>query len=368
MKKILSTLGAILLTAAVFAAPSHAQYANEDLIGNGDQYGPPKGTAPHFFTQPLIFPVGDSATISFDGDIDFGGRFGRFHGINIPSLLLKGTLGSTLTTTTSLGWDFGARIEGSGLVSYTFDVPDPLFAEAPLRGVKAYVFADTPTIDLAVGRFDPVALENSGRGTLNRIIDPPETKFSSAVGGRLAGSIGTRQGPWTVTAAADIDNRQYAALQWKRPVRTVTPSIGIEFLRDGNFDLATTPLSFGVQPGTAQLYGTRAGAQLEYGRLTFGASAGLEAFYDGTTMLEVQSMYDVGISNKTGRFIYGVSAQHRRSHQVPVSSTSVLTDMTIALTRGVDLELAYKFRRIDDQALLEPIYEHAALVDMRVKF
>ena len=120
MKKILSTLSASLLAAAVFAAPSHAQYANEDLIGNGDQYGPPKGTAPHFLTQPLIFPVGDSATISFDGDIDFGGRFGRFNGINIPSLLLKGTLGSTITTTTSQGWDFGARCEGLRVCRHTY--------------------------------------------------------------------------------------------------------------------------------------------------------------------------------------------------------------------------------------------------------
>ncbi len=135
-----------------------------------------------------------------------------------------------------------------------------------------------------------------------------------------------------------------------------------------NRKLANTPLTGGLATGEGQLYGGKAGAMMEYGRLTFGASAGLEAFYDDTTRIETQSIYDVGVSNKSGRYIYGVSGQHRRSHDQNISSSSVTTDMVIAISTGVNLELGYQYSRLEDEALVDPVHSHVGKADIRLSF
>ena len=107
---------------------------------------------------------------------------------------------------------------------------------------------------------------------------------------------------------------------------------------------------------------------MEYGRLTFGASAGLEAFYDGTTRIETQSIYDIGVSNKSGRYTYGVAGQHRRSHDENVSTSSITTDMVIGISTGVDLEVGYEFSRLEDEALPEAVHTHEGKADIRLSF
>ena len=126
-------------------------------------------------------------------------------------------------------------------------------------------------------------------------------------------------------------------------MRTVTPAYGVEVIRDGSFDFAGTPLTGGLATGEGQLYGGRAGAMMEYGRLTFGASAGLEAFYDGTTRIETQSIYDVGVSNKTGRYTYGVAD----STDGPTTKTSARPrsppTWSSGISTGVDLRLVIEY-------------------------
>ena len=174
-------------------------------------------------------------------------------------------------------------------------------------------------------------ISTNGFGALNGVIEPTVAAFLTSVGGNYAGSIGTNQGLWQAIATADQDNRQYAGVVWRRPIRTVTLAYGVEVTSDGSFDLAGTSLTGGLATGEGQWYGGRAGAMMEYGRLTFGSSAGLEAFYDGTKRIETQSIYDVGVSNKTGRYTYGVAGQHRRSHEENITTSSVTTDMVIGI-------------------------------------
>ena len=229
-------------------------------------------------------------------------------------------------------------------------------------------FAEGFTGHDAVVRRHVSTISTNGFGALNGVIEPTVAAFSTSVGGNYAGSIGTNQGPWQAIATADQDNRQYAGVVWRRPVRTVTPAYGVEVIRDGSFDFAGTPLTGGLATGEGQLYGGRAGAMMEYGRLTFGASAGLEAFYDGTTRIETQSIYDVGVSNKSGRYTYGVAGQHRRSHDENITTSSVTTDMVIGISAGVDLEVGYQYSRVDAEAVEEPVHTHEGKADIRLSF
>lgn len=369
MKKLLALLGVATLGASLSCVSANAQVIrNTDLIGNGGNYGAPQGFAPHLFLQPMIFNMGGHSSFQLSGDFAIGGTYARANDLNQYGGFVEGTVGGTIRQTSPQGWTFGATVSATGDATYAYDVADPFAVNITTDNIEAYAFVDSPTLDVMAGRFSPDGIETNGEATLNEVIDSTEADFSSAVGGNLAGSLGTRQGPWEVIAAADLDNRQYGGVVWRRPVRTVTPAYGVEVIRDGNFDFANTPLTGGLATGEGQLYGGKAGAMMEYGRLTFGASAGLEAFYDGTTRIETQSIYDVGISNKSGRYIYGVSGQHRRSHDENISSSSVTTDMVIAISTGVDLELGYQFSRLEDDTLTEPVHSHAGKADIRLSF
>ena len=372
MKMLLTRQGvtalatSFLLTAA--AAGAQPLLSNSDLIGNGDMYGPAQNIGPHLFTQPLIFGTGGSSSIELNGDFGIGGMYARQAMVNAYTGGIDGTLSATFRQTSPQGWTFGATASVTGEARYTLDAEDPLEIDLSTDGIEAYAFIDTPTFDVELGRYSPAMIETSGQATLPGTIDPTLADFSSAVGGRLAGSIGTRQGPWDARASADDENRQYAAVMWRRPVRTLTPAYSVEVIRDGNFDLADRPLTGGLASGEAQLYGGRIGGMIEYGRLTFGVSAGLEAFYDGRSLIEAQSIYDVGLSHKSGRYTYGIAVQHRRSHQENTFATSVTPDLTIAVATGIDLGLGYDFTRHDTDGPDVPAYSHTGKADVRVSF
>ena len=246
----------------------------------------PQGFAPHLFMQPMIYNLGGHSSFQLTGDFAIGGTYARTNDLNQYGGFVEGTFGGTIRQTSPQGWTFGATVNATGDATYTYDATDPFAVNITTDNVEAYAFVDSPTIDIMAGRFSPEGIETNGEATLNDVIDSTEADFSSSVGGNLAGSLSTRQGPWEVIAAADMENRQYGGVVWRRPVRTVTPAYGVEVIRDGNFDFANTPLTGGLVVGEGQLYGGKAGAMMEYGRLTFGASAGLEAFYDGTTRIE----------------------------------------------------------------------------------
>ena len=84
--------------------------------------------------------------------------------------------------------------------------------------------------------------------------------------------------------------------------------------------------------------------------------------------MQTQSLYDVGISNKSGRYIFGVGAQHRRSHQENVHETALTADMTVGIATGVDLEFGYQFTRLEDEALADPVHTHEGRADLRLSF
>lgn len=365
--------GLCLLTAVLYASLAQAQYGDDDLIGNGAVYGGPKGMMPHALTQPMILGMGDRASLGLDGSFGVGGDHSRDpDGTTHTGIRAEANLGATLTATGDLGWTFGTRLESAAAAAYRLNAEGDRFQfENPLERPKAHLFLDTPMMEIDVGWFNPTIIETSARRVQQGIIARDEIAFSSKVGDRFALSLSTNQGPWSLTAAADVDDRQYVALQWKRPARMVTPAVGWELHRDGSFDLRANPLAAPSDATAAtegQLYAGRFGAGMEYGRLTLGASVGLEAFYDDSQLYDLHSLYDIGLSNKAGRLTYGVSAQHRQSHAAAGQHSSLAADMTIALTRGLDLELGYKITRAQDRNALAPVYALQALADMRLSF
>ncbi len=369
MKKLLTLLGGAALGASMCAAPVSAQVIrNAELIGNGGNYGQYQGFAPHLFVKPKIFNLGAHSSFQLNGDFAVGGTYVRADELDQYGGFVEGTVSGTIRQTSPQGWTFGATLSATGDATYVYDATDPFTANISADGIEAYAFIDSPTLDIMAGRFTPETIVTTGTGALNDVIEPTPAEFSTEVGGNFAGSVGTRQGPWELVAAADQDNRQYGGVLWRRPVRTVTPAYGIEVIRDGSFDFASTPMTGGLATGEGQLYGGLAGAMMEYGRLTFGASAGLEAFYDGTTRIETQSIYDIGLSNKSGRYTYGVAGQHRRSHDENVSTSSIITDMVIGISTGVDLEVGYQFSRLEDEALPEAVHTHEGKADIRLSF
>lgn len=344
---------------------------NSDLIGNGNNYRGPEGFAPHLFVEPKIFEVGQNASIQFNGDFAVGGTYFYQDGVYEQGAFIDGTVSSTLRQTSPQGWTYGGTVQATGGVVYLHDAPDPVTTNFSAQNIDAYAFIDTNTLDVQAGRYVTSGIKvpsAAGYETMNGVMGPSVAAFSTEVRGDFAGAVSTKQGPWEATLAADRHNRQHGSVVWRRPVRTVTPAYGVEVIRDGNYDFATIPLTGSGIPVEGQLYGGRAGAMMEYGRLTFGASAGLEAFYDGSSRHETQSIYDVGVSNKTGRVIYGLNGQHRRSHDANVSSSSITTDVTVALATGVDLELGYRYTRLEDEALTEPTQTHEGKADIRLTF
>jgi hypothetical protein len=212
-------------------------------------------------------------------------------------------------------------------------------------------------------------IRTNGFGALNGVIEPTVAAFFDVCWWQLRrihrykpGSYGRRL-PQPTKTIASMQASFGADLFARLPL-----AYGVEVTSDGSFDLAGTSLTGGLATGEGQWYGGRAGAMMEYGRLTFGASAGLEAFYDGTTRIETQSIYDVGVSNKSGRYTYGVAGQHRRSHDENITTSSVTTDMVIGISAGVDLEVGYQYSRVDAEAVEEPVHTHEGKADIRLSF
>jgi len=369
MKKRLAILIALVMQGSLDCSPAIAQtLQNFAFFGNSSSHLAPLSIAPHLLVQPVIFQLGNYSTIQLNGELALGGIYSNINNADHPSALGEVLVSSKVRHTSSQGWTFGAALTVSGETVFTYDFADPFSVKVSTDKIQAYAFVESPTLDVALGRFSQEGIAINGNATLNGVIDSTEAHFSANAGHNPAVSLSSHQGPWKFLAASDFFNRQYGGITWRRPVGTFTPSVGVEVMRDGNFNLASVPILDGMKSEKGELYGGRAGVMIDYGRVTFGASSGLEAFYDGTKLIDTQSIYDLGISNKSGRFVYGVSSQLRHSHTRHVSSTSVTTDMVIAISTGVNLELGYQFWRLEDEALADPIHSHVGKADIRLSF
>ena len=319
----------------------------------------------------MIYEVGRSASLQINGDVRGGIECIEVDDVGQAAASLEGTVSATLRQTAPNGWTYGGTVSAKGGVVYLHDTTDPATTDFDVENIDAYGFVETPMLDVTLGRIitqTAAVPEVWGRASLNYVMDTGPADFSTGVTGEIVGIASCHQGLWLATVAADNRNRQHGSIVWRRPVRTITPAYGVEFIRDNAYDRSQVPLYTGTDTGEVQLHGGRFGAMAEYGRLTFGASAGLEALYDGSTHVQTDSLYDVGLSNKSGCYIFGAGVKHRRSNQENVHETALTADMVVGIATGVDLEFGYQFTRLEDKALADPVHTHEGRTNLRLSF